>query len=66
MNADKKYITDITAKDVAELAAMTKIRTGAGLRLRKEANGWILELDPEGMKLIMSQIGVAWGDFPTQ
>lgn len=65
MNADKKYITDITAKDVAELAAMTKIRTGAGLRLRKESDGWILELDPEGMKLIMSQIGVAWGDFPT-
>ena len=64
MNATKKYITEITAKDLADLAAMTKLRVGMGLKLSKDSNGWSLELDTEGMKVVMSQIGVAWGELP--
>ena len=64
MDSNKKYITDITAADLAELSAISKMRQGFGISLRKDKDGWVIELDIGALKILMSQLGVAWGEIP--
>ena len=62
MEANKQYITQLTAADLQELARLTHLEAGDGLTMTPTHNGLRIELDVDYLKFIMSKLGVAWGE----
>lgn len=61
MEGDKAYVTQITRRDLSEIAAMTKLTVGEGLQLSRAGSGWKLELDRYGLIKMLAEIGVVIG-----
>ena len=58
MDANKSHITQISRSDLAELAAMSRLTVGDGLRLVKSGSGWRLEIDEIVIMELLSRAGV--------
>lgn len=56
MDPNIKYITEITQKDLRELAALTKLEAGDGVVIEKSGDSIKIGLDREKMRAFLSTI----------
>ena len=56
MEPNIKYITEITAKDLRELAALTHLEQGEGIVIEPTATGIKIGLDREKVRAFLSTL----------
>ena len=59
MEANKKYITQITSADLRELAALTHLEAGDGLTISYTSNGVRFDIDYAKLTGMLNNLGIA-------
>ena len=56
MDPNKKHITEITAKDLQELAALTHLEAGDGIEIKRNGDSIKISLDRDKMRAFLTTL----------